>query len=74
MSAVYHVEPLSRAPDATVRVPGSKSLTNRALLIAALAEGPSTLSRRCRKPSVRQRSGSVSGMAHKFGWSGRKAK
>lgn len=43
MSAVYHVEPLSRAPDATVRVPGSKSLTNRALLIAALAEGPSTL-------------------------------
>lgn len=29
--------------EATVRVPGSKSLTNRALLIAALAEGRSTL-------------------------------
>ncbi len=29
--------------DATVAVPGSKSLTNRALLIAALAEGESTL-------------------------------
>lgn len=29
--------------DGTVRVPGSKSLTNRWLLLAALAEGPSTL-------------------------------
>ncbi len=27
----------------TVRVPGSKSITNRALIIAALADGPSTL-------------------------------
>ena len=27
----------------TVRVPGSKSLTNRALIVAALADGPSTL-------------------------------
>jgi 3-phosphoshikimate 1-carboxyvinyltransferase len=30
-------------PMATVRVPGSKSLTNRALIVAALADGPSTL-------------------------------
>ena len=30
-------------PVATVRVPGSKSLTNRALIIAALAKGPSRL-------------------------------
>ena len=29
--------------DVTVRVPGSKSITNRALLLAALADGPSTL-------------------------------
>jgi 3-phosphoshikimate 1-carboxyvinyltransferase len=29
--------------DATVRVPGSKSLTNRLLLLAALADGPSRL-------------------------------
>ena len=28
---------------ATLRVPGSKSITNRALILAALAEGPSTL-------------------------------
>lgn len=31
--------------DAQVLVPGSKSLTNRALVLAALAEGPSTLTR-----------------------------
>ena len=35
--------PLDRPPDATVRVPGSKSVTNRALLVAALADGPSTI-------------------------------
>ncbi|GAB4454299.1 MAG: 3-phosphoshikimate 1-carboxyvinyltransferase [Anaerolineales bacterium] len=33
------IHPLSRPLNATVRVPGSKSLTNRALLIAALASG-----------------------------------
>ncbi len=37
--------PLADAPvTAVVRVPGSKSLTNRALLLAALADGPSTVS------------------------------
>ncbi|MGD8200173.1 3-phosphoshikimate 1-carboxyvinyltransferase [Ornithinimicrobium sp. W1679] len=36
--------PVARGPvDATVRVPGSKSLTNRWLVLAALAEGPSLL-------------------------------
>jgi 3-phosphoshikimate 1-carboxyvinyltransferase len=37
------VTPLERPPDATIRVPGSKSLTNRALIIAALAEGYSRI-------------------------------
>jgi 3-phosphoshikimate 1-carboxyvinyltransferase len=37
------VEPLPRPPDATVRVPGSKSITNRALVTAAMAEGQSTI-------------------------------
>ena len=37
------IEPLARPVDATVRVPGSKSVTNRALLIAALANGTSTI-------------------------------
>lgn len=39
------IRPLSRPPEAVVEVPGSKSLTNRALLVAALAEGDSTLER-----------------------------
>ena len=30
-------------PSAVVRVPGSKSLTNRALIVAAMADGKSTL-------------------------------
>jgi len=37
------ITPLERPPDATVRVPGSKSVTNRALLAAALAEGRSRI-------------------------------
>ncbi len=37
------IEPLSGPLDATVTLPGSKSLTNRALVCAALAEGDSTV-------------------------------
>lgn len=37
------VEPLRSPPDAVIRVPGSKSITNRAVLAAAMAEGTSTL-------------------------------
>ena len=37
------VEPLSTRPDATVVLPGSKSLTNRALVAASLADGTSRL-------------------------------
>ena len=37
------INPLHRPPDATIRVPGSKSITNRALLLAALADGESVL-------------------------------
>lgn len=36
--------PVAASPvDATVSVPGSKSITNRALVLAALADGPSTI-------------------------------
>lgn len=41
--AVYAVQPLDRPLAATVHVPGSKSQTNRALLLAALADGTSLL-------------------------------
>jgi 3-phosphoshikimate 1-carboxyvinyltransferase len=37
------IEPLTTPPDVTLAVPGSKSLTNRALVTAALAEGRSRL-------------------------------
>lgn len=37
------VEPITRPFNVTIRPPGSKSLTNRALLLAALAKGTSTL-------------------------------
>lgn len=39
----YPVQPIPHPLQAAVRVPGSKSLTNRALAVAALAEGPTTL-------------------------------
>ena len=39
------VEPVTRPIDATIELPGSKSYTNRALLIAALADGRSRISR-----------------------------
>lgn len=39
----YPLTPISHPLRATVRVPGSKSLTNRALAVAALAEGVTTL-------------------------------
>ena len=37
------IQPVGHPLNATVRVPGSKSLTNRALLIGALADGVTTL-------------------------------
>jgi 3-phosphoshikimate 1-carboxyvinyltransferase len=37
------ITPLDRPPDVTMCVPGSKSVTNRALLLAALADGTSTI-------------------------------
>ena len=41
--------PVARTPiDARVELPGSKSLTNRALVLAALAEGPSRVGRALR--------------------------
>jgi 3-phosphoshikimate 1-carboxyvinyltransferase len=41
--AVYRVAPLGVPLDAVVEVPGSKSVANRALVCAALAEGESVL-------------------------------
>ena len=40
---MIEIQPVQKAVNATVAVPGSKSYTNRALLVAALAEGRSRL-------------------------------
>ena len=37
------IKPLTRTLDATVAVPGSKSITNRAMLLAAMAQGRSVI-------------------------------
>jgi 3-phosphoshikimate 1-carboxyvinyltransferase len=39
-SDARRIEPLTRPPRAVVRVPGSKSITNRALVLAALGDRP----------------------------------
>src|SRR4051794_22832801 len=44
MSPARPIIPLQNPPDADVEVVGSKSYTNRALVLAALAHGESTLS------------------------------
>ena len=40
---MIEIQPLHKPIDATIEVPGSKSYTNRALLVAAMAHGTSTL-------------------------------
>src|SRR4051812_27924401 len=37
------IRPIGRPVDAEIQIPGSKSITNRALLLAALAEGTTVL-------------------------------
>jgi 3-phosphoshikimate 1-carboxyvinyltransferase len=43
MKSSLEIKPIAHPLDSTVRVPGSKSLTNRALLIASLADGRTCL-------------------------------
>ncbi|MDE0398164.1 MAG: 3-phosphoshikimate 1-carboxyvinyltransferase [Candidatus Poribacteria bacterium] len=40
---MIEIQPIRKPIDATIEVPGSKSYTNRALLVAAMARGTSTL-------------------------------
>ena len=39
----YPIEPLVKPPNCTITVPGSKSITNRALILAALSDKKCTL-------------------------------
>lgn len=43
-NSIYEVKPISSPINLDLEVPGSKSITNRALLLASLANGKSTLS------------------------------
>ncbi|MEC7230972.1 MAG: 3-phosphoshikimate 1-carboxyvinyltransferase, partial [Verrucomicrobiota bacterium] len=43
MPAPLPIQPLVRALDHTLSLPGSKSITNRALILAALADGETHL-------------------------------
>ena len=56
------VQPLTRPLDATVRPPGSKSITNRALLCAALAPGESTLTGALFADDTHAMTGAVTGL------------
>jgi 3-phosphoshikimate 1-carboxyvinyltransferase len=40
---ILEIKPLAKPPNCTITVPGSKSITNRALILAALAKGKCTL-------------------------------
>jgi 3-phosphoshikimate 1-carboxyvinyltransferase len=51
MTDPYEVKPLDKPPYCTVQVPGSKSITNRALILAALAQ-PAKLSALSPQPSA----------------------
>ncbi|MGD1020465.1 MAG: 3-phosphoshikimate 1-carboxyvinyltransferase [Verrucomicrobiia bacterium] len=40
---ILEIQPLAKPPNCTITVPGSKSITNRALILAALSDGKCTL-------------------------------
>src|SRR6185295_15312804 len=61
-TATLNIEPLQRPVNATVELPGSKSYTNRALLIAALAEGRSVIRRALFSDDTRAMHGALSAL------------
>jgi 3-phosphoshikimate 1-carboxyvinyltransferase len=63
--------PRALAPvDAVVSLPGSKSLTNRALLLAAIADGPSTVVRALRSRDTLLMAGALSALGADIDTSG----
>lgn len=62
MTDTVEIEPLDRPPDAVVEVPGSKSITNRALVLAALADGPSRIENALFSDDTRYMAASLSGL------------
>jgi 3-phosphoshikimate 1-carboxyvinyltransferase len=63
--------PRAHAPvDTVVTLPGSKSLTNRALLLAAIAEGPATVVRALRSRDTLLMAGAVAALGAEIDTSG----
>ncbi|MGH2532538.1 MAG: 3-phosphoshikimate 1-carboxyvinyltransferase [Thermomicrobiales bacterium] len=56
------LEPVERPIDAVVRIPGSKSMTNRALLVAALADGESELTGALHSDDTRYMAGALNAL------------
>ncbi|HEV2108147.1 MAG TPA: 3-phosphoshikimate 1-carboxyvinyltransferase [Thermomicrobiales bacterium] len=59
---VMEISPVEQPIDADVPVPGSKSITNRALLIAALADGESELTGALYSDDTRYMAGALNGL------------
>src|SRR5262245_22076201 len=62
MTDVLDLAPTTRPIDATARIPGSKSITNRALLIAALADGESELTGALSSDDTRYMAGALNAL------------
>ena len=63
--------PVARTPiDARVELPGSKSLTNRALVLAALAEGPSRVRRALRSRDTELMARALTGLGSRVDTTG----
>lgn len=63
--------PVAHAPvTATVALPGSKSLTNRALVLAALSDGPSTVHRALRSRDTELMATALTGLGSRIDTSG----
>lgn len=67
---VKRIEPLTAPPDATVRVPGSKSFTNRALVCALLAEGQSVLTGALLSDDTKAMAGAIEALGARVDWDG----
>lgn len=64
------LEPLERAPDAVVSVPGSKSYTNRALICALLADGVSVITGALDSDDTRAMAGAIEALGAGVTWDG----
>jgi len=64
------IEPFARPPRGVVRVPGSKSLTNRALVCALLAEGATTITGALVADDTRAMAGAIEALGAGVHWEG----